>query len=123
MRHLLLPHGPARGPVRSRRSAGQGLVEYALTLSLIGILSIGGALVLGTAVADAFTSIGDSIGTPGGGTPATAAPTKTPKPTATPKPTKTPKPKATPKPTKPPKTPKPTKPPKTPKPTKPPRSR
>jgi Flp pilus assembly pilin Flp len=93
---------------RSRRliaiaSAGQGLVEYALVVTLVAVLAIAVLLFLGGHLMDTFNAVGGDLANP----TMTAGPTPGPtaKPTATPKPTKTPKPTATPKPTK---TPKPT---------------
>ncbi len=90
------------GRRRGRRQRGQGLVEYALILALIGILAIASVTYLGTSIHSVLSNVGDAFGNHGPA--ATAAPTAWPTPTATPqpintlKPTKTPKPIKTPKP-------------------------
>jgi Flp pilus assembly pilin Flp len=54
--------------------AGQGLVEYALILSLIASLAIGGALFLGGATKSALSKAGSSVGGAVAGEAATPAP-------------------------------------------------
>ncbi len=53
----------ASPPTNSRRgrSVGQGLVEYALVLALVGVLAIGATQYLGSQVSSAFASIGDQL--------------------------------------------------------------
>ena len=111
---------------RSRRiltvaAAGQGVVEYALLVSMIALLVISAIFFLGGRVSASLTTLGNELAKPTMTAGPTPRPTRTPKPTATPRPTKPPKPTATPRPTRTPKptpTPRPTK---TPKPTRTPR--
>jgi Flp pilus assembly pilin Flp len=51
----------------ARRSGrGQGLVEYALMLSLIAVVAIGGLLFLGKHVQSSLSNTGTTIGAPAG---------------------------------------------------------
>ena len=52
------------GQVKNER--GQGLVEYALILVLIAVVVIAALTVLGQKTSSTFSSIGSTIGSPGG---------------------------------------------------------
>jgi Flp pilus assembly pilin Flp len=52
--------------VRRRSSLGQGLVEYALLLSLIAIIAIGSLLFLGRNVQKDLSNVGTKIAVPVG---------------------------------------------------------
>ena len=49
-----------------RNEKGQGLVEYALILVLIAVVVIAALTVLGQKTSSTFSSIGSTIGSPGG---------------------------------------------------------
>jgi Flp pilus assembly pilin Flp len=61
---------------RRVRQAGQGLVEYAIILSLIGVLVIGVALFLGGAVKGTLSNVGAHVVLGGGVLGAQGAPHK-----------------------------------------------
>jgi pilus assembly protein Flp/PilA len=64
-----------------KHEKGQGLVEYALILVLVGIVVIGALTILGPTIGNVFSDINNSIaGTGGGGG---AVPTNLPASTAT----------------------------------------
>jgi Flp pilus assembly pilin Flp len=60
--------------------AGQGLVEYALILALIAILTIGATVVLGRQVSTTLSTVGAQIHASSSASP-TAAPSAAPTPT------------------------------------------
>ena len=71
---------------KKKHEKGQGLVEYALILVLVGIVVIGALTVLGPQIGNVFSDISNSIsgGDSGGGAAAAVVPpTVAPAPTLT----------------------------------------
>jgi Flp pilus assembly pilin Flp len=49
---------------RLEREEGQALIEYALIISLVALLAVGGLTLAGGRVGDMFTAIGSSLNLP-----------------------------------------------------------
>lgn len=71
---------------RSKKQKGQGLVEYALILTLVGIVVIAAAMMLGPQIGSIFSNVNSSLSGIGGGSGdpgSSAAPTAVAAPTMT----------------------------------------
>ena len=73
--------------MKKRHRLGQGLVEYALLLALISVVSISGLLLLGGHVSSDLSNTGSKLAVPAAGATPGPTPHVTPHPTPTPTPT------------------------------------
>ena len=68
--------------LKTRMRAGQALVEYALILTFVALIVVGGLIVLGQRISSTFNAVNSALGNPA----IAPAPTNTVKPVPTHKP-------------------------------------